>query len=267
VSAAQVFADGFVQQPLFKAVAHPSVNTSIEPAPTTNYGWSPVIVGIAICAVLALGGILYSLNAGAGLVLRVAGAVPADPVQYHQWPLLVSAQAIPVIGLVASVEIDTSETGSPVCGTGGNHLNEASGGVGGATAAGVGRGASVPTRWASQRSATAREEKASRPRRFSRPADPQGMTGRGASRSRPARPWRRITYTTVSDQEVPSREKALAVARQALEEIADPTRAWPVHAGGPAQAMAAHAAVALRRMRTIEEHARAAGAAGDDGAC
>jgi heat shock protein HtpX len=79
---------------LFKAVAHPSVNTSIEPAPQTNYGWSPVIVGVAICAVLALGGILYSLNAGAGLVLRVAGAVPADPVQYQQLHNLVEALAI-----------------------------------------------------------------------------------------------------------------------------------------------------------------------------
>ena len=50
--------------------------------------------------------------------------------------LLVRAQANPVIGLVASVEIDTSETGSPVRGTGGNHLNEATGGVWGRAAAG-----------------------------------------------------------------------------------------------------------------------------------
>jgi hypothetical protein len=55
-------------------------------------------------------------------------------------PLLVSAQAIPVIGLVPSLEVDTSETGSPVCGRGGNHLKEASGGVGGGAAAGVGGG-------------------------------------------------------------------------------------------------------------------------------
>ena len=71
---------------LFKAVSHP--------APPTHYGWTPVIVGIAICAVLAVGGIIYSLNAGAGLVLRVSGAVPADPAQYRQLHDLVEALAI-----------------------------------------------------------------------------------------------------------------------------------------------------------------------------
>jgi len=50
--------------------------------------------------------------------------------------LLVRAQAIPAIGLAGSVEVDTSETGSPVRGMGGNHLNEATGGVWGRTAAG-----------------------------------------------------------------------------------------------------------------------------------
>jgi heat shock protein HtpX len=83
---------------LFKAVAHPAVNPSVNPgfgpAPQTSYGWSPVIVGIAICAVLAIGGIVYSLNAGAGLVLRVSGAVPADPAQYQQLHNLVEALAI-----------------------------------------------------------------------------------------------------------------------------------------------------------------------------
>jgi heat shock protein HtpX len=49
---------------------------------------------MAICAVLAIGGIVYSLNAGAGLVLRVSGAVPADPVQYQQLHDLVEALAI-----------------------------------------------------------------------------------------------------------------------------------------------------------------------------
>src|ERR1019366_8205876 len=63
-------------------------------APPTHYGWTPVIVGMAICAVLAVGGIVYSLNAGAGLVLRVSGAVPADPVQYQQLHDLVEALAI-----------------------------------------------------------------------------------------------------------------------------------------------------------------------------
>lgn len=57
-------------------------------------GWTPVIDGVAICAVLAVGGILYSLNAGAGLVLRVSGAVPADPERYRQLIDLVEALAI-----------------------------------------------------------------------------------------------------------------------------------------------------------------------------
>jgi heat shock protein HtpX len=79
---------------LFKAVYHPAVNPEYASAPPTNYGWTPVIVGIAIGAVLAVGGIVYSLNAGAGLVLRVSGAVPADPTEYKQLHNLVEALAI-----------------------------------------------------------------------------------------------------------------------------------------------------------------------------
>jgi NAD(P)-dependent dehydrogenase (short-subunit alcohol dehydrogenase family) len=45
---------------LFKAVAHPAANPGFAPAPQTNYGWSPVIVGIAICGVLAFGGLSAS---------------------------------------------------------------------------------------------------------------------------------------------------------------------------------------------------------------
>ena len=83
-------AGGFI----FKAVAHPSANAEYGSAAPTNYGWSPVLVGIAICAVLAVAGIIYSLNAGAGLVLRVSGAVPADPNQYRQLHDLVESLAI-----------------------------------------------------------------------------------------------------------------------------------------------------------------------------
>jgi heat shock protein HtpX len=79
---------------LFKAIYHPAVNPEYPSAPATNYGWTPVIVGIAIGGALALGGIVYSLNAGAGLVLRVSGAVPADPAQYQQLHNLVEALAI-----------------------------------------------------------------------------------------------------------------------------------------------------------------------------
>jgi heat shock protein HtpX len=79
---------------LFKAVAHPAVNPALENAPQTSYGWGPVIIGIAIGGLLAFGGIVYSLNAGAGLVLRVSGAVPADPAQFQQLHNLVEALAI-----------------------------------------------------------------------------------------------------------------------------------------------------------------------------
>jgi len=56
--------------------------------------WTPVLDGIAVCALLAICGIVYSLNAGAGLVLRVSAAVPADPVRYRQVHDLVEALAI-----------------------------------------------------------------------------------------------------------------------------------------------------------------------------
>jgi heat shock protein HtpX len=79
---------------LFKAVAHPAVNPEYPSAPVTHYGWTPVIVGVAICALLAIAGIIYSLNAGAGLVLRVSGAEPADPEQYRQLHDLVESLAI-----------------------------------------------------------------------------------------------------------------------------------------------------------------------------
>ncbi len=79
---------------LFKAVAHPAVNPAVENAHQTSYGWGPVIIGVAIGALLAVGGIIYSLNAGAGLVLRVSGAVPADPAEFQQLHNLVEALAI-----------------------------------------------------------------------------------------------------------------------------------------------------------------------------
>jgi heat shock protein HtpX len=79
---------------LFKALYRAPVNTTVAAVPPTHYGWAPVIIGMVICGVLAVGGILYSLNAGAGLVLRVSGAVPADPAQYPQLHNLVEALAI-----------------------------------------------------------------------------------------------------------------------------------------------------------------------------
>jgi hypothetical protein len=45
--------------------------------------------------------------------------------------VLARAQENPVIGPAGSLDVDTSETGSPVSGTDGNHVNEATGGAGG----------------------------------------------------------------------------------------------------------------------------------------
>jgi heat shock protein HtpX len=61
---------------------------------TTHGGLTPVVVGIAICAVLALLAIVYSLRAGTRLVLRVSGAVSADPEHYQQLNNLVESLAV-----------------------------------------------------------------------------------------------------------------------------------------------------------------------------
>jgi heat shock protein HtpX len=77
---------------LFKVLYHPT--NAYGTTSTANQGWAPVAVGMVVCALLALGGILYSLTAGAGLVLRVSGAQPADPVRYAQLHNLVEALAL-----------------------------------------------------------------------------------------------------------------------------------------------------------------------------
>ncbi|HEV3213316.1 MAG TPA: M48 family metallopeptidase [Acidimicrobiales bacterium] len=64
------------------------------PVTTTHYGIGPVVAGMVLCALLALGGVIYSLTSGAALVLRVSGAVPADPVRYQQIDDLVASLAI-----------------------------------------------------------------------------------------------------------------------------------------------------------------------------
>jgi hypothetical protein len=53
------------------------------------------------------------------------------------------AHASATIGLDASEEVDTSETGSPVWGSGGNHLNDAAGGAPRATGGDVRGGEAI----------------------------------------------------------------------------------------------------------------------------
>jgi heat shock protein HtpX len=79
---------------LFRAVAHPATTTSFGQTQATNSNWTPVIIGIVIGGLLAAIGILYSLTAGAKLVLRASGATPADAPQYVQLHNLVEALAI-----------------------------------------------------------------------------------------------------------------------------------------------------------------------------
>ena len=85
---------GVVAGLLFKALDHPAAYNGSATAPPANYGWSPVIIGAAVCAFLALLGIVYSLTSGAALVLRVSGAVPADPAKYPRVNNLVESLAI-----------------------------------------------------------------------------------------------------------------------------------------------------------------------------
>jgi len=77
---------------LVRALDHP-VNNGVVQA-STNQSWSPVIAGVVIGALLAIFGFLYSIRSGAKMVLKVSGAVPADPRQYQQLHNLVESLAI-----------------------------------------------------------------------------------------------------------------------------------------------------------------------------
>jgi len=84
---------------LFKAFYHGTTNRYHygqyqQYSPPVHYGWAPVYIGMGLCALLALGGVLYSFSSGTRLVLKVTGAVPADPHHYQQIHNIVEALAI-----------------------------------------------------------------------------------------------------------------------------------------------------------------------------
>jgi heat shock protein HtpX len=66
----------------------------VAAAQPTNPSWDPVLVGLVIGALFATAGIVFSLTAGARLVLRTSGAERADPAKYQQINDLVGALAI-----------------------------------------------------------------------------------------------------------------------------------------------------------------------------
>jgi heat shock protein HtpX len=78
---------------IISLVAHHDSSYVTTPE-TTAQRLEPVIVVMAIFAVLALLGVWYSVTSGMGLVLRTAGAVPADPTQYQRLHNLVETLAI-----------------------------------------------------------------------------------------------------------------------------------------------------------------------------
>jgi heat shock protein HtpX len=79
---------------IYKAIAEQPTSNAYGYVPAPHYGATPVIDGAVIGGLLAIAGIIYSLNAGARLVLRVSGAEPADPTQYQQVHDLVESLAI-----------------------------------------------------------------------------------------------------------------------------------------------------------------------------
>jgi heat shock protein HtpX len=64
------------------------------PGAPASTAWPDVVTGMVVAGILALLGVLFSLTSGAGLVLAVSGARPADPVKYAQLHNIVEALAI-----------------------------------------------------------------------------------------------------------------------------------------------------------------------------
>jgi heat shock protein HtpX len=79
---------------IYKAIAEQPSNNGFQSTPAPQYGATPIVVGVIIGAGLAGLGILYALISGTRLVLRVAGAQPADPTRYQQLHDLVEALAL-----------------------------------------------------------------------------------------------------------------------------------------------------------------------------
>jgi heat shock protein HtpX len=78
---------------LWRALSSSSVDSS-APSRHVGSGWTPVAVTVTVCALVAIAGVLYSLTAGAGLVLRASGAKPAEGSEFTQLHNLVGALAI-----------------------------------------------------------------------------------------------------------------------------------------------------------------------------
>jgi len=79
---------------LFRAVYHPAVSSGVALAHPMSAGWEPVFAGVVIGGILAIAGVLYSLTAGARLVLRASGAVPAEGPRYLELHNVVETLAI-----------------------------------------------------------------------------------------------------------------------------------------------------------------------------
>ena len=71
------------------------IAVAVSQSPGTSPNWAGAIgFGVAVAAVLALIGVLYSVTSGSQLVLAVSGAHPADPERYRQLHNLVEELAI-----------------------------------------------------------------------------------------------------------------------------------------------------------------------------
>jgi len=68
---------------LFRTFYNRAANNGYGAAPPPHYGWTPVVVGMVICGILAIGGIIYSLTGdqvgapGLGGGAGRSGRVPA----------------------------------------------------------------------------------------------------------------------------------------------------------------------------------------------